>query len=59
MLDALCDISRDCLVDWEIRATYSPRPVGSIRAGICHSDLEAHAEAMRQMRARLDGRNGS
>jgi hypothetical protein len=59
MLDALCDISRDCQVDWEIRATYAERPVGIIRAGVCHSDQEAHEEAIRGMRTRLDARNGS
>ena len=59
ILDALCDISRDCQVDWEIRATYAARPVGTIRDGVCHSDQEAHEEAIRGMRNRLDGRNGS
>src|SRR5262245_23702506 len=54
LLDALCAISRDCGVDWEIRATYSQRPVGTIRGGQCYDDPEAHAEAIRHMRARLD-----
>jgi hypothetical protein len=58
MLDALCGISRDCGVDWEIWATYSLRPVGVIRGGECHDDPEAHAEAVRNMAERLNRRNG-
>ena len=58
LLDALCGISRDCKVDWEIRATYSPRPVGVIRGGECRADPEAHAEAVRIMAERLDRRAG-
>jgi hypothetical protein len=59
MVDALCDISRDCQVDWEIRATYAARPVGTIRGGVCQSDQEAHEEAMSAWRARLDSSNGT
>jgi hypothetical protein len=59
LLDALCGISHDCKVDWEIRATYSPRPVGVIRNGECHADQEAHVEAVRSMGEKLNGRAGS
>jgi hypothetical protein len=58
LLDALCGISRDCEVDWEIRATYSRRPVGVIRGGECRADPEAHAEAVRDMGERLNRRAG-
>jgi hypothetical protein len=49
LLDGLCDISRACQVDWEIRDTYCLRPVGVIRNGECHADPEAQAEALRHM----------
>jgi hypothetical protein len=58
LLDALCGISRDCHVDWEIWATYSPRPVGVIRGGECIDDPEAHADAVRSRREELDRRAG-
>lgn len=53
LLDALCHISRDCGVDWEIMTTYGLRPVGVIRNGVCIDDPEAHAEAMRNLGERL------
>ncbi|MCI0640551.1 MAG: hypothetical protein L0Y72_06410 [Gemmataceae bacterium] len=49
LLDALCTISHDCKVDWEIRDTYCLRPIGLIRDGVCHADKEAQEEAARNM----------
>lgn len=49
LLDGLCGISRECKVDWEIRDSYCLRPIGVIRNGVCHSDPEAQAEAVRNM----------
>jgi hypothetical protein len=56
LLESLCSISRDHGVDWEIKATYSSRPVGMIRGGVCQADQEAHAEALRRMGERHDRR---
>jgi len=47
LLDALCSISRECGVDWEIRDDACLRPIGVIRAGVCHADHEAMAESAR------------
>lgn len=49
LLDALCAISRDYGVDWEVHGKYALRPVGVIRGGVCHADNEAMAEAARNM----------
>jgi hypothetical protein len=49
LLEALCGISRDCKVAWEIRDPHCARPIGIIRDGACHADPEAQAEAARNM----------
>jgi len=54
LLDALCEISGEHDVDWEVWATYAQRPVAVIRGGVCIDDPEAHAEAVRRRCAELD-----
>lgn len=47
LLDALCGISRETGVEWEIRDDTCLRPIGVIRGGVCHADHEAMAESAR------------
>jgi hypothetical protein len=59
LLEGLCGISRECKVDWEMHVTYGLRPVGFIRAGECHWDQEAWAEALRNMCDNMARRSSS
>ena len=58
LLDALCGISRDCNVDWEIWAVTRPTPGGGDPRRQCIDDPEAHADAVRGVREAFDRRAG-
>lgn len=59
LLELLSGLSRDGLADWELHDHYGLRPVGYIRAGVCHADAKAQAEAARNMGEVLRRRHGA
>ena len=46
LIDALCQISRDHQVDWEISHDYSDGPVGYIRSGSADDKLVAEVDRL-------------
>lgn len=62
LIDALCKISREHQVDWEIGHDYHDGPVGSIRSGLADDNLvaeidrlSAEIEAIRKGKERSKG----
>jgi hypothetical protein len=48
IMDVVRGLSRDYRVDWDVMVTYGRRPVGVVRAGVCHADQAALDEAARR-----------
>jgi hypothetical protein len=46
LIDALCQISRDHQVDWEIEHEYHEGPVGYIRSGLAEDKLVAEIDRL-------------
>ncbi|WP_165224057.1 hypothetical protein [Aquisphaera insulae] len=46
LIDALCQISRDHQVDWEIGHDYHDGPVGTIRSGLADDELVAEIDRL-------------
>jgi hypothetical protein len=58
IMEAVRSLSRDFQVDWDVLVTYGRRPVGVVRAAVCHSDQAALDEATRRLGESYDRRVG-
>jgi hypothetical protein len=58
IMDLVRGLSQDYPVDWDVLVTYGRRPVGVVRAGVCHADQAALDEATRRLGESYDRRAG-